>query len=193
MTHRARIAAQLAVLAVILGFVLNALSASSPSSSQKKKAPSEVEESDRPTSPLFVPRPAAMLIGQSLTADSSAEEVAEAFALAYFSYEPGEDDPARFAATLPKLAPAARDDIAGQIKKDAKDYRGKAEDGDTSSVTVANSEKVDSSAGRATVRMVLADQLGRDAEGSDDAARWTMTLKMKSKDDQWLVTSARLV
>ncbi|MFD7712222.1 hypothetical protein [Streptomyces sp. NPDC059786] len=186
MTNRGRKLAALFITLVVLGLVLNNISARMRTGQETSAAQDESTPAPRPLSPLYVPRPASLIsggYGGLLTVDSSPQDVAQAFAGAYVQYDPDDTTPEDFVSGLPRLASDATSKVSGQLPDDYDTYLEEA--GDSPTVTsVSDPDPADEENGTAEVSVVM--------NTGDDSEALRIALTLEESDAGWFVTSVDL-
>ncbi|MFI1648642.1 hypothetical protein ACH4XT_17115 [Streptomyces avidinii] len=191
--------AALAVTLVLLGFVLNIVAGKTSTTTDTSADADPVARAPRPVAPLYVPRPASLIIamyGGSLSADASPQDVAKAFALSYYQYDPAKSTPETFADALPRLGAEARQRLPEQLPKHWEGFLSKVSRAGTPQVTVRDAESPKGGSGRAAVTVVIVDT---PAQGQESGApkpaggslRMDIDLEKREKDG-WTVTSVNL-
>ncbi|MGW0704882.1 hypothetical protein ACWD4G_02715 [Streptomyces sp. NPDC002643] len=188
MTHRGRKLAALVILLVVLGLVLNNINSRTRKAEREAAAKSQpAAQAARPLSPLYVPRPASMIsggYGQSLSKESSPQQVAQAFAGTYATYDPDGTTPDDFVAGLPRLAQSARATVRDQLPDDWERHLSGA-GGGAVVASVSDPDPTTVQNGETEVTAVL------DTQGeSVDTLR--MTLGLEEGDIGWEVVSVEL-
>jgi hypothetical protein len=186
-SHRGRKLAALFITLFVLGLVLNNIAGRTRASEEAaaEAAKAAAAPAARPLAPLYVPRPASMIggYGGALTPQSSPQEVAQAFAGVYITYDPDSTSPDSFVPGLPRLASDTADKVSAQLKDDWDKHLSKI--GDTVTVTsVSDPDGADVEAGKVKVSVVM--NTGEDSE----ALR--LDLELEQEEIGWVVTSVTL-
>ncbi|MDA5282539.1 hypothetical protein [Streptomyces sp. Isolate_45] len=179
---------------VLLGFVLNIV-AGKTSTTTATTADGEIAvPAPRPVAPLFVPRSADLIIAQyggSLSADASPQDVARAFALSYYQYDPDRNTPATFADALPRLGETARQRLPEQLPKHWAEFLIKASRTGTVEATTRDAEQAKAKPDRTTVAVSLVDNPAQGPKPVEGPLRMDIDLEKLDKTG-WTVTSVNL-
>ncbi|MFG2330113.1 hypothetical protein ACGFMM_10850 [Streptomyces sp. NPDC048604] len=189
MTHRSRKLVSLLLVVIVLGFVLNNINARSRNAQRAAEAakaePGAVAV--RPLAPLYVPRPASLIsggYGGSLSKESTPQQVTQAFAKAYVTYNPDRTKPDEFVAGLPRLEESARTKVRDKLADAWEKHLSKL-GGDAVVSSVSDPDPAAQQNGEAETTAVL-----EALQGNEDTVK--LKLKLEEGDVGWEVTSVEL-
>ncbi|GGN67323.1 hypothetical protein GCM10011579_039730 [Streptomyces albiflavescens] len=190
MSHRGRKIAAFFIALVVLGLVLNNISSRTRSSATQPAAGESAKPAARPVAPLYVPRPESMIsggYGGALSTEAAPQDVAKAFAMSYYRFDPDRTTPKAFAAGLPRLAPTTRAELVKQLPEDWEAYLSKTSGTKTPEVTVGdpNPDPDTDSSGKTEVTVDF-------AADSESTGALRLSLGLEDGDDGWTVTSVTL-
>lgn len=186
MTNRGRRLAALFIALLVLGLVLNNVSSRMRVGAEASGGDAPDAPPARPMAPLYVPRPASLIsggYGGVLGSDASPQQVAQAFATVYVTFDPGKGSAKSFVPSLPRVSRDATSTLQRQLPENWDRYLSKI----GSDATVDSVSAPDPAAARdgdATVTVTVV------SESDSDAVR--LVLEMRRQDTGWAVTSARL-
>ncbi|OIV37991.1 hypothetical protein BIV57_08115 [Mangrovactinospora gilvigrisea] len=185
----------LLIAMVLGGFVINIFTAKKPAAAdpQAKAAALAKQVAARPVQSLYVPRPVTLIYGRSLTSESSAEEVARAFAISLYTFDTKKQTAAGFAASLPRVAAHSRSDISDLVTTMWQPYNNAP-----ITSTVVDPGKVTATAqgGTQVSTTVMVQLTQRTAQKGDTggpqntAVQLSVDLVGGTDGDGWMVTSA---
>ncbi|GHE07343.1 hypothetical protein [Streptomyces alanosinicus] len=186
MSHRGRKLAAFFVALVILGFVLNNISSRMRNSADASGGGAASPPPARPMAPLYVPRPASLIsggYGGALGSDASPQQVAQAFATVYITYDPKKGSAKSFVSGLPRVSPDAVTRLQNQLPDDWKRFLSKI-GGGTTVDSVSDPDPAEERSGDASVTVTL--------KGESNSGSARLALAMHQGDDGWVVSSAKL-
>ncbi|MFB0626827.1 hypothetical protein [Streptomyces sp. AB3(2024)] len=190
--------AALAVTLVLLGFVLNIVAGKTSTTTGRAAGAESAAQAPRPVAPLYVPRSASLIVAMyagSLGADASPSDVAKAFAITYYQYDPAKTTAGTFVDSLPRLGPEARQRLVEQLPKHWEGFLSKISRTVNPQAVVRDTEPAKEGEDRAAVTVLLnaPEQSQESGTAKPAAGALRMDVRLEKRDkDGWTVTSVDL-
>jgi hypothetical protein len=192
-THRARLLGGLLLSFVLLGFVFNIIAAKNKPTAKQQPQVAQTHAAERPMEPLYVPRPISLIYGRSLSAQSSAEQVAQAFVISYYSFDTSEQDAKEFFGGLPRVAPEGSKDLKEQLEQEWQAYGGQKVQSTVPDAESVEGETLSDTQAQTVVSISLTQRLtykGKDK--TDDVGRQLEVTLVGTPKGGWLVRALKV-